>query len=444
MVSVDKLIKKYNLFKENDIVGIAVSGGSDSMCLLHFLNSKKEEYKIDIVAITIDHGIRENSKLDMEFVVNYCNKNHIKVLKFTGNPSQYHTNSGQTVEQAAREFRYKIFKDLLNRKTVTKIALGHHLQDQAETILLNIFRGAGLSGASGMDVIRDGVFVRPLLKTSKNEIMAYITANEIPYVEDETNATNEYARNYIRNLIMPLIRNKWKNADLNISNFGEICKKDEEYIQSTISSDGMVVEEGSVKIPVTYFAYPEPVIKRIILKATKSIGVLTDIENKHMDLICELALNSENGSQINLPNKVQAIKEYNFLTITNKLFVPNQKIWQFKLGRIDITNFGVIEVKKAKGLQLDKFNHIIDAKKLPKDAVWRYREEGDVFEKFGGGTKSLSDFLTDKKIPRRLRAYLPVLASGKEILVVAGVEISNKVKADENTKTYYGINAIRF
>ena len=95
-------------------------------------------------------------------------------------------------------------------------------------------------------------------------------------------------------------------------------------------------------------------------------------------------------------------------------------------------------------LELGEYDHLIDYNKVPKDAVWRYRKDGDVFEKFGGGTKSLSDYLIDKKVPARLRTYLPVLASGNEILVIAGVEISEKVKIDDTTKTAWGINAVRF
>ena len=445
MESVEKTISKNNLFSEGDIVGVACSGGTDSMSLLHYLNSVKENLKISIIAVTIDHGIRENSAKDVEFVESYCTKNNIKVLKFSGKVPELAEKKRLTIEQAAREYRYSVFANLLAKKTVTKMALGHHMQDQAETILLNIFRGAGLLGASGMELVRDGVYVRPLLKTQKSEIMAYINANEIPYVEDETNFSNDYARNYIRNQIMPLVRNKWKNADQTITNFGEICKKDNDYIDETISDDGLVLENANtISIPVTYFVYPEPAINRIILKAIKQIGVKTDFENRHLELIINFALTGENGATVNLPNKVIAIKEYNFLTITNKNFTPKPKQWKFAVGKTDITGFGVLEIKKLIKAQVGDYDHVGDAKKLPKDVVWRYRQDGDTFEKFGGGTKNLSEYLTDKKIPRRLRTYLPVLASGKEVFVIAGVEISNKVKTEETTKAIYGINAVTF
>lgn len=241
------------------------------------------------------------------------------------------------------------------------------MQDQAETILLNIFRGSGITGASGMDVVRDGIYLRPLLNTSKTEIMAYINANDIPYVEDETNESNDYSRNYIRNMIMPLIRNKWNGADNAICTFGELCKLDDEYIYSTINDDAVVYEtDGVVKIPVNYFSYPVAVINRILRKAFKGIGVVADIERKHLKIINQLALEAENGSRITLPNRISVIKEYNYVTMTNKNFTPEPRTWKLERGKIDIPNFGVIEMQVTRKLDIGEFSHLIDYNKVPK------------------------------------------------------------------------------
>lgn len=445
MKSIEKTIEKYNLINAKDRIGVAVSGGKDSMCLLHYLHSISKERGFECIAITIDHSLRETSAADAEFVVNYCNKHGIKVYMYKVNAQRLSQDKGLSIEAAARECRFRIFKALINKKVINKIALGHHLQDQAETILLNIFRGSGITGASGMDVVRDKVYMRPLLNTSKSEIMAYINTNDIPYVEDETNESNDFSRNYIRNIIMPLVRTRWTNADSSICTFGELCKLDDEYIYSTLNDDAVVFEsDGVVKIPVNYFSYPVAVTNRILRKAFKGIGVIADIERKHLKIINRLALEAENGSRITLPNRISVIKEYNFITMTNKNFTPEPKTWGLERGKIDIPNFGVIEMQVTRKLDVTEFSHLIDYNKVPKNAVWRYRKEGDIFEKFGGGTKSLSDYLIDRKIPARLRTFIPVLASGHQILVIAGVEISEKVRVDENTKTAWGINAVRF
>jgi tRNA(Ile)-lysidine synthase len=157
-----------------------------------------------------------------------------------------------------------------------------------------------------------------------------------------------------------------------------------------------------------------------------------------------MALEAENGTKINLGNGLVVIKEYNFITFTNRKVKPSSKTYNFTKGKLDISNYGLIETVVTKKFDVGQYTHLVDMAKLPKDAIWRFRKDGDMFEKFGGGTKSLSDYLIDKKVPVRLRAMTPVLAKGNEIYIIAGVEISNKIKIDKNTKTAYGITVKRF
>jgi tRNA(Ile)-lysidine synthase len=283
-----------------------------------------------------------------------------------------------------------------------------------------------------------------MLSTTQTNILAYLNTNDIPYVDDETNHDDEYNRNYIRNKIMPLIRVRWPGADKLIASFGSNCRQDEEYIQSTISDDAILTEEGLVRINFNYFVYPDAYVFRLILKALKKIGVTTNIETKHLKMIKNMAIESENGTKINLTNGISVIKEYNYITFTNRKMKTSKKTYPFTKGKLDISGYGVIDTVTTKKFELDKYSHLIDLSKLPKGAVWRFRRDGDVFEKFGGGTKSLSDYLIDKKVPVRLRAVLPVLAVGSEIYIIAGVEISEKLKVDKNTKTAYGITVKRF
>jgi len=437
-------IKKHELIKKGEKIAVACSGGKDSMSLLHYLWTHKDELGIEVLAVNVDHGIRENSESDSKFVANYCEKHGIKIYSFKVNAKQFSEDKKLTIEQGARECRYKVFKSLISKRLVDKIALAHHMQDQTETILLNIFRGTGIAGAGGMDYIRDGIYIRPFINTSRSEVRAYIERNDIPYVEDETNQDDDFNRNYIRNRLMPLIRYRWPNVDTTIASFGANCRQDEEYIESTISTDAIVFEDGIARIYSNYFVYQDAYVFRLILKALKSIGLGNNIEKKHLKMIKEMALESENGTKISLPNGLTVIKEYNFITFTNRNIKASSKEYPFTKGKLDISNFGLIETFVLKKFELGQYTHLIDMTKLPKDAKWRFRRDGDTFEKFGGGTNSLSDYLIDKKIPVRLRNLTPVLASGNEILIVAGVEISDKIKVDKNTKTALGINVVRF
>ncbi len=435
-------INTNNLINSGDIIGVACSGGSDSMALLHFLTNNKKELGIEVVAININHKIRENSKSDSNFVLSYCKKNNIKCYQFNIDAIKIMQQDNLTLEEAARKVRYSVFNSLLERNVINKIALGHHVSDQVETVLLNIFRGTGLNGASGMEYKR-GSYIRPLLDTTKKEILDYIKQNNIDFVTDETNFQNDANRNYIRNDIIPLIKQRWKNVENNILTFSKICKEDDEYIKKQVYLDGVIKDNNLVKIPLSYFNYDNSVVIRLIQDCFAYLNVQKDMERKHILSIINLAKTAKNGSRITLPNKLSVHKEYDFITLNIKPIIATVDKWIFKCGKTKIEGVGEIIVKKQNDATKQNNNLIIDADKLPKNIVWRFRNDGDIIEKFGGGTKKLKSYLIDKKIPLRERNILPVLACENEIFVIAGVEISNKLKIDSNSKKLYSINFIR-
>lgn len=438
MENIEKLITQDKLIKSGERIAVAVSGGEDSMALLTYLNNIKEKYDFELVAVTIDHCLRDTSASDAFFVVNYCRELGIRAYKFKVDVKKLAIENNQSLETAAREARYGIFKSLIKKDIVDKIALAHHMEDQAETVLLHILRGSGVGGAKGMQTFSEGIYIRPMLQTTKNEIRKYINYYDIPYVEDETNKDCEFSRNYIRNKIMPLINSKWPNAVTAINNFASACKEDDDYIKSQIIDNAIFMESKRVvKIPTSYFINSPAITSRMIFKAFKKIGVEKDIERKHIDLIRALALNGQNGNKIKLPMDVTALKEYDFVTLSNEQKEKKVGSWSFKCGSIDFPNFGKVVVKKSRDLTINENELIIDSKKLPEDVEWRYRREGDIITKFGGGTQKLKTYLSQKKIPLRQREDLPVLASLNEVYVVPGYGISDKVKLDENSKVAY-------
>ncbi|MDD4211005.1 MAG: tRNA lysidine(34) synthetase TilS [Clostridia bacterium] len=436
MLTVSKIIKNNNLFKSGEVVGVAVSGGIDSMSLLHFLNENKTKLNIELVAIMVDHKMRENSASEVEFVKDYCKKNKIKFNKFQVDALALAEEHKLTKEEAARKARYGVFDALIAKGIVDKICLGHHVSDQAETVLLNLFRGAGLSGAKGMELVRDN-YIRPMLYTTKLEIQNYAKANDIPFIVDESNLDNEFSRNYLRNVIMPQLKERFKGVENNLVSFSKIAKTDDDYINNIMNIDAIIKDDYIVRIPVSYFVYPESIINRMLRHCFEYLGVSKDVEKKHIEIIKEMVKDAVNGIKLNLPNKVNVHKEYDYITI-----IANEKKYKFeeqelKSGTINIKNFGKITVKRTYDIDVAQKDHIVDVKKVPSNAVWRPRREGDMFTKFGGGTKKLKDYLIDKKIPNRLRDAMPVLAVGSQVLIVAGQDISEQVKVDVNTKAAY-------
>lgn len=436
MEKIIEFAKKNKLIKAGEVIGVGVSGGIDSMCLLHFLNSNKEALDIDVVAIHINHGIREESDDEARFVVQKCKEMGVRVYKFTIDSPKIAREKKISLETAAREGRYGVFEALVKKDIVDKVALAHHQSDQAETILMHIFRGCGVSGARGMDPIRDKIYIRPMLPVSKEEIADYANMNNIEYVEDASNKDTSYTRNYLRNVVMKDILKKWPNAIEAITNFANAVSEDDDFIKASINTNALMVDKKIVQMPCYYFKGKSSVYSRIVFKALSLIGVTKDIERKHIEMIKELAISLENGKKIKLPFDVTISKEYDFLTFENNYVERAELDKPFKMEDFAVPNFGSVILRRVKTEKMgEKGALYFDNRKLPKGAKWRYREEGDVFEKFGGGTKKLKSFLIDKKVPVRLRDFIPVLAYGNEVFVVAGIEVSEKVKVDEGAPT---------
>ena len=443
MENILKAIEQKKLINKGETIGVGVSGGQDSMALLTYLCRLQQELDFEVVAIHIDHSLREASAQDALFVLNYCKKNHIRAYKFKIDVKELSKENGTSLETAAREARFGVFESLIKKGIVDKIALAHHAEDQAETILLHLFRGSGISGARGMEFFKKAMYIRPMLQTRKQQIIKYITDNEIPYVTDESNSEDIFQRNFIRNKILPLILTRFPSAINALNSFAKACKEDDDFISSQVLEDALIVEnKKTVKIPCAYFLNSPSLFSRLVFKALEMIGVFQDVERKHIDLIKNLALESQNGSKIKLPMQVSVHKEYDFLTITNEYKEVEKLNINFKCGSFEAKNFGKVIIKKEQNLIVDENSLIVDAKKLPKGVVWRYKREGDFIVKFGGGTQKIKTYLSQKKIPLRLREYIPVLALNNEIYVVAGYGISDKIKVDETTKFGYRIKTL--
>jgi len=446
--SVVDFIIENHLIENGDRVGVGVSGGEDSMALLHFLNNLKDQFRIEIVAINVNHNIRPTSRRDSSFVSKYCKTNGIKYVGFKVDVPAFARDKKLGTEEAARIKRYECFNAAVKRFKLNRLALAHHQGDQAETILMHIFRGSGIAGASGMEPSKDfGTYsiIRPFLEVQKTDIIAYNYHNQISHVEDESNSDDQYARNFLRNQILPLLRQEWRGVESNIVDFGRNCRSDNEYLNSIVNLDALLCDQNVVRIPLNFFVYPYPVSSRILLAAFEKIGERENIEKKHIDIIIALAASGENGSRADLPNHLFAIKEYEYLAIVRKVQSSAGKSYSFKIGRTGFAEYGTIIVTKTISHKdaLSRGLMVIDVDKLPRASKWRIRKEGDMFTKFGGGTKTLNSYLIDKKIPTRLRDKLPVLAYGSEVYAIAGIEISDNVKCDRETIEAYVLEFVK-
>lgn len=441
MKSAIKLIKDFNLIQKGDTIGVAFSGGSDSMALLHFLHATKDKIGFNIVAIHINHGIRKESEQEAEFAKRVCKELNIEFIYKKLNVLELASKQKLGVEECARIERYKVFDELLQSGDVNKIALAHHQSDQSETIMLNILRGSGVNGACGMDYVR-GNYIRPLLDTSKKEIMQYIKDNKLSYVTDASNECNDYSRNYIRNVIFVELNKMFKNTEKAFCEFAKKCKDQEKLLQEKFDFTDLKKIDNIVQIPNKYFTGNLTISHKAIKQALNMLGEYKDFTKKHTELISGL-INKNNGTTIDLPNGIIAVKDYDYISLLKHksnnitLYLPLKEI------EFNFNKKYKIEIKKEFNYK-NKQNNILvlDFDKLPKGCVIRTRQDGDVFKKFGSGEKKLKEFFIDNKISNYLRDDIPLITLCNRVYCVMGYEISDDVKCDDKTKNFLVLSVV--
>lgn len=425
-----------NLLKANSTVAVALSGGKDSMVLLDLLLKQAGSLNITVKALNVEHGIRGDSSVkDSEFVKNYCKEKNVPLLQEKIDCLTYSKERGLSIEEGARKLRYEFFISAIKSGFCDFVATAHHLSDNVETVLFNLFRGASPSGLTGISTSRDdGKIIRPLLRVTREQIDTYAKENSIPYVTDESNFDDEYSRNFLRLNVIPQIKKLFPEMENAVQRFTEILQKDEEYLYLE-SKRYLKFKDGCAIVDCLA---PTPVFSRAVVLAMKEIGIKKDFVKAHIDALIDLK-NAKTSKKINLLKGVVAVKDYSEIVLYKEREIDQVEL-PFSIGEHRVGKYNLIIEEVVSHYDVKREGKLfIDADKVQKCAKIRFRKNGDEFEKFGGGTKNLGDFLTDKKVPLRERNLIPVIAIGSEILVVCGIEISKKVKVEKNTQKIFSI-----
>ena len=299
---IKKTIQKYNLINEDDKLLIGVSGGPDSMALLNVLH----ELGYNICVAHINHGIRENAINDQKYVEDFCKERNIPC--FVKEVKLLEIQSGLTIEELGRVIRYEFFDEILKQEGCTKIVTAHNANDNAETVVMNMIRGTGLSGLKGIGASRENI-IRPLIETTRDEIEAYCDEELLNPCHDESNDEAVYTRNKVRLEVLPyIIENINSNVINNINRMAELVALDEGYIRKNVNEayeDCLISEEkGKVVCNLRKFNKLDEVIKRrlIIKFISKALGHAKDIEKVHIEDILKLCENNV-GNKYLTPNK---------------------------------------------------------------------------------------------------------------------------------------------
>ena len=486
-------MKKNHMTDRGDSVLAAVSGGADSVCLLLLLHEMAAELGIKVFAFHMNHGIRgAEADRDEQFVMELCERLNIPLTVAHEKVEEYAAERGLSGEEAGRILRYHHLGETAEKYQCAKIAVAHHEDDDAETVLLNLFRGSGLAGLSGIRPVRENI-IRPLLCVSRKEIEGYLNEQELSWCEDSTNKENDYTRNKIRNELLPWvtenINSRAAEHILAVSEFAaqadayfemeaerileESCSKRRKETkqpnsQNAGEADGKESGTGQsskvaenemkmcTKINTDIFdSQPEIlktyIVRRMILNAA---GKAKDITERHIRSVMDLS-GPGGGHTVDLPYGLKAVRGYETLGIVqnknpSQMFGSDQKqerkpVFENKINpeteMDEILDLGgthirlhAVHRKKEPEIPKNQYTKWFDYDKINVGLSIRYRKNGDYLTLSGGGKKKLRRYMIDEKIPENERDRIPVLADGDHVLWVVGYRISDYYKITDETE----------
>lgn len=486
-------MKKNHMTDRGDSVLAAVSGGADSVCLLWLLHEMAAELGIKVFAFHMNHGIRgAEADRDEQFVMELCERLNIPLTVAHEKVEEYAAERGLSGEEAGRILRYHHLGETAEKYQCAKIAVAHHEDDDAETVLLNLFRGSGLAGLSGIRPVRENI-IRPLLCVSRKEIEGYLNEQELSWCEDSTNKENDYTRNKIRNELLPWvtenINSRAAEHILAVSEFAaqadayfemeaerileESCsKRREEGKQPNSKNAGEAdgkesgtgqtskVAENEMKMCTkinTDIFDPQPeilktyIVRRMILNAA---GKAKDITERHIRSVMDLS-GPGGGHTVDLPYGLKAVRGYETLGIVqnknpSQMSESDQKqerkpVFENKINletdMDEILDLGgthirlhAVHRKKEPEIPKNQYTKWFDYDKINVGLSIRYRKNGDYLTLSGGGKKKLRRYMIDEKIPENERDRIPVLADGDHVLWVVGYRISDYYKITDETE----------
>lgn len=304
-----KTIKKYNLINKGDKIVLGVSGGPDSISMLDILNSIKDEMEFEIYVVHINHLIREEAIDDEKYVEEYCKKNNIEFFAKRIDVLKIADTQKIGTEEAGRKARYEFFEEIYSKVGANKIAIAHNKNDKAETIIMHLLRGSGLSGLKGIEPIRNNKYIRPLIECERSEIEKYCEENNLNPRIDKTNFENEYTRNKIRNIVIPYIKKEFNpNIIETLDRLSEVATDESNYIDRQVQNVYNKILLGKTEKQIILkwkeFNSQEKIIKsRLILYTIKELmGSTEGIEKIHIESIIKLCDNNI-GNKYLTPNK---------------------------------------------------------------------------------------------------------------------------------------------
>jgi len=446
-------IDRYHLLAKGDGLIVGVSGGIDSMVLLHLLDFYRATLDLSLVVAHVNHGLRsEESEKECDLVRNESNRLGLPFEYGLFDVKGFARQGGLSLQDAGRRIRFRFFTDLLAKYHAQKIALGQNADDQVETVLLRLIRGAGLKGLKGMLPVREGIVIRPLLETWRKEIESFAREQGIPYLLDSSNLKESYLRNRLRLKLIPLIESEYQpNFKEGVLKTSSILREEDDYLErGTEGAYGKIVNEGRDHLSFRFsefqklhravkWRFLQRMVKRLLdMEFTAGEG-FPDVDQIYMKL---------NGASpsflLELPHNLSLEKRYDEVLLRRGKAepVPPFEVELILPGRTRIEGIG----KEVLVEEIPRDDKIQEPMVSPDTAWFDYEEvrfplkmrgfrPGDRFQPLGArGTQKVKEFFIDHKIPRFERERIPLLVSGGRIIWIVGYRIDDRVKVTDKTR----------
>lgn len=450
-------IEQHAMFSQGDKVLVGVSGGPDSVALVHLLNTLSSAYAIELAVAHLNHGLRPQvDHQETEYVEQLAKT---LGLVFHTENAQLDHNQG-SLEELARDARYRFFNSLAQKHGYTKIALGHQADDDAESVLLHLFRGSGLRGLCGIPPVRDNRIVRPLIDLHRDQIVDYLKTRGIQYMLDASNADPRFDRNRIRHHLLPLLQEQYNpNLTATLHRMAGLCRDEDQWVEDHLEPLHKKIKIASTPRRLTLDAglladQPLAVQRRLLRSAMRQWrGHLKRISAFHIEALIHLLSPDRSEGRINLPKGLaieRRANEMRFTCLENPRHFPDPETVSFchtitsaqsMPDKIDIPEAGAgMTLTITAPPDPDTFQKSdnstawFDIDRLVFPLYLRNAAPGDRFAPLGThGTQKLKNLFIDSKIPRAQRNRTPVLASSDTIYWVAGLRRSSAALISQST-----------
>lgn len=413
-------IKNFNMLKNSKKITVALSGGADSVCLLHVLASLRSRLGIELSAAHLNHLIRgDEADRDQVFAEDYCKKLNVPFFCERIDVPRYAKDNSLSIELAARKVRYDFLRRVASGGV---IATAHNSGDNLETVLFNLTRGTAIKGLTGIPPVREDI-IRPLILCSRAEIEAYCKDNGLEFVTDSTNLCDDYTRNKIRHNIVPLLRELNPSVESAVSRMGDALAADADYLENAAKLEFEARIDKEDRLSLDGFQKLHTAISMRVLKLFCDSVCVSDVSSSHLNLLYSVALS---GGEAQLPGAV-------FVSESGKLHLKTAgDNTAFSVNMVAVHKNEISEFKKINNLLLKNY---IDCDRIVGNLEIRTRNSGDTIKlKNKNGTKPLTKVYNEYRIPTSIRDSLPVISDDNGVVWIHKIGVAERAATDENSK----------